>query len=591
MQLAVEGPVADSAAAWRCIADPEPFLRAAGLPPIRLQPAADEDGEVTLRAELLGPVGLRHEAEELRAGWCQGDRFWFAWKIRGPIFSGITFEAELRPAESGPGHRPRICLTLEARTPLAAPLLSWGLRMARRAWQRQLDALPAPGLRETPLDARHLDLSTEAALARWGDRQGDPALVGRVRRLLLRSPAWRLDRLCPAQLAADWELPRERVVDGLVSGVAAGVLSVAWQVHCQRCDALVERVPALSALAEELTCPWCRVPVPLDLCTTVSAALSVPLLVHPHEERHAAHTPARDHRAWALALVDGTHNAAVRVPEEPGHWRIVGGADAPDGSLWIEEGAAEEARWSAGQAAAHVCPGGRLVLEGSPRRRHRLRLVPADPATPSQGLRDEPARVSAVQLLTHPGWRRVLGRPGLAPLVVAEVAELTVLFTDLTDTGGFYRRVGDRAALRFVQAQLSMVESCIEASGGVVVKTLGDGVMAAFSTPGPALAAAVELLVGFDEWCRTQGERSSPALRLGIAHGHALAMHTDAARLDLFGGTVNAAARCVSSAPRGTVQCTAELAADPSWQAAVHTHKAHQLVRSLPLEPDEAPAP
>jgi class 3 adenylate cyclase len=585
VQLAVEGPVADSAAAWRCIADPEPFLRAAGFPPIRLRPTADEDGEVTLRAELLGPIGLRHEAEELRAGWCRGDRFWFAWKIRGPIFSGITFEAELRPAESG--HRPRICLTLETWTPLVAPLVSWGLGMARRAWQRQLEALPAPGQREMPLDARHLDLSTEAALGRWADRQGDPALVGRVRRLLQHSPAWRLDRLCPGQLAADWDLPPQRVVDGLVSAVAAGVLGVAWHVHCPRCDALVERVPALSALAENLACHWCRAPVPLDLCTTVSAVLTVPLLVHPHEERHAAHTPARDPRAWALALVDGTHNAALCAPPEPGCWRIVGGADAPDGTLWVEEGATEEARWSHGQSTVRVRPGGRLVLEGSARRRHRLRLVPVElaPGAPSAG------RVAAVRLLTHPGWRRVLGRPGLAPRVVAEVAELTVLFTDLTDTAGYYKRAGDRAALRFVQAQLAMVERSIQASGGVVVKTLGDGVMAAFSSPGPALAAAVDLLGGFDEWCRTQGERSSPSLRLGIAHGHALAMHTDAARLDLFGGTVNAAARAVSSAPRGTVQCTAELAADPVWQAAVQAHKAHQLVRSLPPEPETAPAP
>ncbi len=581
MELALEGPVADPAAAWARIADPEPFLRAAGLPPIELSATPDEDGEVTLRVRLLGPVGLRHEAEEVDAGWVVGARLWFGWTVRGPVLATVRFEAELVPEADGV--RPRVRLAVETWTGLVAPFVGWGLRMARRAWQRRLDALPAPGAAAAPGDARHLDLSTEAALARWADRQGDPALVGRVRRLLTGSPAWALDRLCPRQLARRWDLDEDRVLDGLVGAVAAGVLGVGWQVHCARCDALVASVPALSAMPASAVCARCRTPVPLDLCDTVSAVLTVPLLVRPHEERYAADTPAREPAVWAAVLLGRGGAQTVPAPA-PGRWRIVGGTDCDDTVLEVRsddsDAAAAPLRWTPGAAPLQAVAGQPLALAGGPRRRHRVRIVAADAQT---------RRLPALRVLSHPGWRRVLGRPGLAPRVVAEVHDVTVLYTDLTHTRAFYASAGDREALRFVQAHLRQVEAGIEAGGGVVVKTLGDGVMAAFADPAAGVRAALVLLDDFDAWCRGRGVAAAPELRAGISRGHALAMHTDAARLDLFGGTVNAAARAVYGTAAGTLGWTAAVAADPRCQACVDAHNAHHRVRSAPGPAAEVP--
>src|SRR5436853_609704 len=98
-----------------------------------------------------------------------------------------------------------------------------------------------------------------------------------------------------------------------------------------------------------------------------------------------------------------------------------------------------------------------------------------------------------------------IGGPAMTPHVLAQqivpagggvtlpVARVALLFSDLTGSTALYARVGDAVAFRLVQDHFDLLSGIIEAEGGVVVKTIGDAVMAAFPDEGAAVRAALLL--------------------------------------------------------------------------------------------------
>jgi len=96
----------------------------------------------------------------------------------------------------------------------------------------------------------------------------------------------------------------------------------------------------------------------------------------------------------------------------------------------------------------------------------------------------------------------LLGEIGLSALQVWESIsaqgadrgerELAILFTDLVDFSDWSLRAGDTMAVELLRDVGSAIEPAVTAHGGVVVKRLGDGLMAAFEDPAGAVVAALE---------------------------------------------------------------------------------------------------
>lgn len=68
---------------------------------------------------------------------------------------------------------------------------------------------------------------------------------------------------------------------------------------------------------------------------------------------------------------------------------------------------------------------------------------------------------------------------------------LTVMFTDIVGSTSMVDRLGEAAAEQIRRRHADDAGSAVEAHGGRVVKSLGDGIMACFSSCAPALEAAV----------------------------------------------------------------------------------------------------
>jgi class 3 adenylate cyclase len=161
--------------------------------------------------------------------------------------------------------------------------------------------------------------------------------------------------------------------------------------------------------------------------------------------------------------------------------------------------------------------------------------------------------VTGKMLLNNQTFRDLFRVQTLAPDLKLSLKSLTLLFTDLKGSTELYDRTGDVYAYQVVQEHFRLLAEAVRRHDGAIVKTMGDAIMASFSTPRDAVAAAVEMMKGMEAVnARVKADGHETGLKVGVHEGSALAVNAES-RLDYFGQTVNIAARVQALAASGEI--------------------------------------
>lgn len=583
MHVELRGHESDVGAAWALVGDTDHLNRVADNPRLGVAMQPDAHGFPELRGAMFGPGPVRHAYREVDSRWVSGRWFEQVRDITGPILRRTRYQARLEPGPRG-GVVPVVSLGVEFSNPLTRAIGGAATRGALRAWQAALDALPAPGAAaEAPAAVRILPGSVEAALERWRAGGADAALVGRVRGHLQTARARDLRALRPLALAAHWGLPPREVVRAFLAGTEAGAVELYWTVRCPRCGAGVADAAALSDLADHAGCASCRIDFGNELDRNVEVLFAAPPAIRPPAgETFCTLFPAARPEVLALATLAPGAAEEIEVDLPAGRWSLGAGGGLQDAVVEVSEGGAAALDWRADGAEGglrRVRPGPvRLRLENPTVGRVRVQLA-GDP--------DAGRWLSAAWLTTMPEYRRRYGSQALAPDVRLGVRAVAVLFTDLTGSAAMYNQHGDATAFQLVHEHFGVLDAVLEQWGGARVKTIGDALMATFGDPADAVSAGLAMQVDFQRWAAGLEMEAPPGLKVGLHFGPAMAVHTDQAGLDYFGGTVNMAARCEGQATRGDVVWTDAVQAAPgvgdrvaAWGGAVSAFPAR--IKGLP---------
>src|SRR5436309_9678127 len=131
--------------------------------------------------------------------------------------------------------------------------------------------------------------------------------------------------------------------------------------------------------------------------------------------------------------------------------------------------------------------------------------------------------------------------------------QTTVLFADVSGSTSLYETAGDVAALDAIGLCIGRLSQAAESTGGRVLKTMGDEVMVLFPTPDAAANGASEMHAAVATLPPVNGTKLG--VRIGFHSGPVIQRDND-----VFGDTVNLAARLVDQAQKGQIVTSRETA-------------------------------
>jgi class 3 adenylate cyclase len=225
--------------------------------------------------------------------------------------------------------------------------------------------------------------------------------------------------------------------------------------------------------------------------------------------------------------------------------------------------------------AVSAIPAGPAVFEisNTGARRGALLLTNWPPeivAMPEKPALEFDPYVSGGMLLTRQTFRKLFRSERVDEKEGLGIRQVTFLFTDLKGSTALYDRLGDLHAYALVREHFALLDAAAHRHAGAIVKTIGDAVMAAFSRPIDAVAAALRILQEIDQFNREHGQ---PAiiLKMGAHCGPSIAVTLNE-NLDYFGQTVNIAARVQSFADAGEICLTEALYTAPGVRELLAGH-------------------
>jgi adenylate cyclase len=464
----------------------------------------------------------------------------------------------------------------------------------------------APTIFPPPLhpdvDARALDVRARALHARANLPSG---LAARLIAHLREAPDDDVKNMRPFVLADRWGTDRMETLRAFLYATQAGLLDLHWDVLCPYCRVAKATLSNLADLSPEAHCDTCNIRYDVnfdeyvELRFTVNAAVrsvfdAVFCLAGPYQSRHIVaqfYLPPGETRSVAVPLPPGPYRWRTRQRLERGNLRI--GPDGGPGPLvyrFTADGGVQGSGFRVqGSDVAGEGSDGNRPSEGLPK--SKIENPKSDELAPGAEIRFENASASELLLILEKAdwgnegvsaalvtslqeFRTMFSSQVLAPGLGVSVRNLTLLFSDLKDSTAMYERVGDSPAYARVRDHFGIMSAAIAEHNGAIVKTIGDAVMAVFSVPAEAVAAALAIQEGIARYNMAAAPEDWLCVKLGLHGGPCIAI-TANDLLDYFGSTVNVAARAQGASLGEDIILTETLYTDP---------RVRELVADLPTE-------
>ncbi len=469
--------------------------------------------------------------------WSEGEFFAFERTfLNGPARS-LKTRYELADVPQGSGCDVTVRVDLVPRFSLLRPIVWFATKRTIAAVARFLASIDDARLAPTVVSPTDQD-ALQAAGARLAAHGPAEGLATRLVEYVANADDLELVPIRPFALARTWSVDRLSLLRLCLGAVPAGLLELRWALVCPNCLTTSQVLPSLGDLGERGHCHACDLRYDTDFDRAVEAQFFPhPLVRNVAVQPFCIGGPALTPHVLAQLPLEVGAQGILRAPTEAGRFQLFvrGGLTA-----WVDVTAGAPSLVDVTLAASglgfpglSVEPGGTLRLknesgEGRHAQLQRSGWV-ADAAT-------------AHHVATVPEFRRLLGAEALRPGLALRVAQVAILFSDICGSTALYARVGDAAAFGLVIDCIGYGSAIVERHRGVLVKTIGDALMAAFVDPKDAAAAGAEMIAEWPDFVREHALASSIDLKVGAYAGPCTIVKANDV-LDYFGQTVNAAAR------------------------------------------------
>jgi serine/threonine protein kinase/class 3 adenylate cyclase len=573
---------------WPHLSNTERVNRALGLAPPEFTTRIAPEGGVERYAAFrkVVPFAWREHPFE----WIEGRRFGVLREFQKGVFHWFVSLVELEPRSGGGTrvvHKIRVLPRgLGGRLLAHLELGRKGRKNLERVYQRidaavsgKLGSLAMVDPFEEPArlsDARRARL--DHGLDRLIQAGADPAAVERLGTFLGQAPDPEVARMRPLALAQRLGVDPDALVAACLHGSREGVLVLLWDLLCPLCRISSEIKDTLRAIRDHGHCPACNLDYTLDFATSVEMIFRV----HPEIRSvdlgtyciggpaHSPHVVAQVRVAagerieLALELTEGWYR--IRGPQLPWSVDVHVVAQAPT-RLWdINLATGPRPEDPRTLRAGHQV----LTLANDLERELIVRIERTVDRTDALTA----ARASSMAL-----FRELFPGEVLSPGQLATVSTISLLAAELDpmQADEIYSELGDSRAFNVIHDLFRLLDEAVREASGAVVKTVGEGMLAAFGDPAAAVRLGLRLRAELAKSELTRDLR----LRIAIHRGTALAANIND-HLDYFGTAARLVFKLLKQANGGEMALAPSVAADPEVAS---------LLSSKGIEPEVVTVP
>jgi class 3 adenylate cyclase len=448
-----------------------------------------------------------------------------------------------------------------------------------------------------------------AALRKFADSD----VVSAIEELVQDAPDRQLNRINVLAFADKTGLNEERVIAAFLHSARLGLFELSWNVLCPGCGGVLDAGESLKSVNQsEYACALCAA----GYEPTLAEMVEVTFTVTPRVRRIAAHSPhdlppleycRQIFWSSGIDLPDDAFKKAIgevtlELVELPPGKKAVLSVTLPAEFVIVFDPVTHMAQFvdvkgeptsdrqslsivfnrvHAHTTTLSMRPGPlRLTLDN----RTNTRVVPGVYIA-GQAMHEMLGKrrkfLTAKGLLTNQTFREIYRTSTLDVDQRLKITSLTFLFTDLKGSTDLYERVGDLVAFDIVKKHFRILREIIAAESGAVVKTIGDAVMATFSTPDRALAAALRMREAM-RMLNEERQNEDLLLKIGIHEGPCLAVTLNDQQ-DYFGQTVNIAARVQGLAVSRSILATHSVVDHPQASAILEMGGIKPVALRLPI--------
>jgi class 3 adenylate cyclase len=452
----------------------------------------------------------------------------------------------------------------------------------------------------------------ERLVALEAAKSWSPRVVSRLETLLRSGTDEALYRINPIEFATEKSIAEAEGIDLFLHACVAGLFDMDWQLICPMCSDVVESFRSLRKLHTHFHCHLCQ----SDYDAALDDYITVTFTVSPAVRSIRFHTPDAL-TAWDYVF----------------HYKLTPGGVTPDGVPWseaakglvrvltrIEPGSIANLEVDAAEGAllgqdfdsdaqfffpvagatdltppqvpvaldggkcvtapANIAPG-KVVFEvrNAGRRPVVFGILQLPMAAFQRPKLHFTPSLSGKRLLMTQTFRDFFRSEVISATEGIAVLDVTLVFTDLKGSTALYERIGDLNAYIQVQRHFQRLLDVTVRHNGAVTKTIGDAVMAAFSTSADAVQAALDMREAVDELNRDRPQRDF-ILKIGVHRGASIAVTLNE-RLDYFGQTVNIAARVQNLAEGDEICITEEVYGAPAVAEIIASYPAAKCEAEL----------
>lgn len=354
-----------------------------------------------------------------------------------------------------------------------------------------------------------------------------PEVLKSLLRYLVASDSLDIHKINPKKAAKDTGFKIDEVIEQLTKLTQSGYLALTWDVICPHCRGPQLEASKLRLVAESTTCQAC------DLEFSTQSDQAIEVTFKPQSKfreigsvTYCAAEPAK--KSHILMNWPVGEMRSVKIDLKPGTYRArtLHGKKAWEVKVEEKTSSQQKINLDFNQPQITLASGEtEISYSGSEKDFFVFETL---------AWIDE--RYLAGEALSNTHIRTLVNDDLLKSGVKLDIGEQIILFTDIVGSTPMYKRLGDNKAFIAVQDHYIEIENIIKANNGVVVKFIGDAVMAAFTDASLAFTANSKIHSAF------RNNKDSLVLRTSFHIGQVLCVNMNVG-LDYFGQTVNTAAK------------------------------------------------